>query len=241
MKINFFEIQKGTKPWDDIRLREALTISVNQDEIIQGLLRQGKPSANAHVFPASNGYDAAMFPTRKFDPSRAKQLLKDAKLEGLEFDLIAYPSGSYPNLPEIAQACAGYWTAIGLKPKVTVIEASTYIGRLVNRQLSGVGIQSVAFENDLRTTAGWLRTGAQWGSTDNIPQLDKLYAEMMAETDAKKQIAIAQAMHKYCYDQFLFGTGPWSASQWAASKKVVEWVRPAGDPYATRLETVKLA
>lgn len=241
MKINYFEVQKGVKPWDDVRLREALTISVNQGEIVQGLLRQGRPSPNAHVFPASKGYSESLFPARKFDPDRAKALIKEAGLEGMAFDLVAYPSGSYTGLPEIAQAVAGYWTAIGLKPKITLLEASTYIGRLVQRQLSGVGIQSVAFEGDLRTTASWLITGAQWGSTDNVPELDNLYKVMMAETDEKKQIEIAQKMHRYCYDNFLFGSGPWSNSQWAANKKVAEWIRPAGDPYTTRLESVKLS
>jgi peptide/nickel transport system substrate-binding protein len=241
MKVNYFDVQRGLKPWNDIRFREALTISVNQDEIVRGLLRQGTPSPNAHVFPASKGFDARQFAVRKYDPDRAKRLIKEAGVEGFEFDLMAYPSGSYANLPEIAQAVAGYWGGIGLKPKVVMLEASTYISRLVNRQLSGAGIQSIAFENDLRTTAGWLITGAQWGSTDNVPELNAMHAEMRAETDTDKQIAIAQRMHKFCYDNFLFGTGPWSNSQWAATRKVTEWVRPAGDPYTTRLESVKLA
>lgn len=240
MKINFFDIQKGIAPWNDVRFREALVISVNQDEIIQGLLRQGRPSPNAHVFPTAAGYDAAMFPVRRHDPERARALVREAGLQGYEFDLFSYASGSYPSLPESAEVIAGYWTAIGLKPKITRLEASTYINRLVARQLNGAGIQSIAFENDLRTTAGWLITGAQWGSTDNISDLDRMHKEIMAETDEKKQMEIAQKMHKYCYDNFLFGTGPWSSSQWAANRRVAEWTRPAGDPYTTRLESVRL-
>lgn len=241
MKVNFFGVQKGEAPWNDIRLREALTISINQDEIVNGLLRQGTPSPNVHMFPASKGYDPATFPVRAYDLDRAKGLIKEAGLEGFEFDVATYPSGSYASLPEIAQALAGYWSGIGLSPKVNLMESGTFIGQLVSRQLTGVGIQSIAFENDIRLTANWLITGAQWGSTDNIPELDDTHKLMMAETDPDKQLALATQMHKYCYDNFLFATGPWSNSQWAASTRVDQWIRPVGSPYTTRLESVVLS
>jgi len=241
LRINFFDLQRKRSPWTDIRLREALTISVNQAEIVQGLLKQGKPSPNAHVFPASKGYNESMFPVRKFDPQRAAALVKEAGLQGFSFDIFTYPSGSYPSLPEIAQALAGYWQAIGLSPRVNVIEAGTFIGKEVNRQMTGVGVQSVAFENDVRQTANWLITGFQWGTTDNFPELDQTYQQMLAETDSDKQIALALKMHKFCYDNYLFATGPWSNSQWAASSKAKEWIRPVGNPYTTRLESAVLA
>ncbi|GGC48443.1 ABC transporter substrate-binding protein [Chelatococcus reniformis] len=240
LKLNFVEVGHNVKPWDDIRFREALVISVNQDEIVQGLLRQGKPSPNAHVYPGALGYSEAMFPVRKYDPARAKALIKEAGLVGFEFDLLGYRSSSYPSIPEVIQAIAGYWSDLGLKPKITVMESGSYFTSFVNRKLHGVAAQGWPFYNDLRRPAAFLITGANYGATDNFPEIDDRYRQLVNEPDQDRQVKLAQEMHKFCYDNFLLGTCPWSDSQWAVSKKVKAWVRPTGDPYTTRLESIQL-
>ncbi|OAI39974.1 hypothetical protein AYO38_01385 [bacterium SCGC AG-212-C10] len=241
LKVNFFEPQTGASPWTDKRLREALIISINQEGIASGLLKQGKPSPNVQMWPKTLGYSEADFPVRKFDAARAKALVKEAGVEGLSFDLHSYSSSSYPLIPETTAAIAGFYTDIGLKPKIVQNEGGGYFTSFTNRKLTGVGSQGWPFMADARLIVyQYYKSGSPYGNTDNQPEIEEGVKQMIAATKQEEQLEIAKKVHKYVYDNMFFAAAPWSDSQWATSDKVQKWIRPAGDPYMTRLESVEL-
>ncbi|OAI39975.1 hypothetical protein AYO38_01390 [bacterium SCGC AG-212-C10] len=241
LKITFVEYQAGTAPWTDKRFREALTISINQEGLASGLLKQGKPSPNALLWPKTVGYSDADFPLRKYDPARAKALIKEAGLEGFAFDVHAYSSSSYPLISETAAAIAGFYTDLGLKPKIVQEEAGGYFTSYTSRKLLGVAPISFPFQPDARLIAfQYLSDKSPYGNTDGNTEIADLVAKMVASTNNEEQINYAKQIHKVVYNDFYFGTAPWSDSQWATRDNVTAWIRPAGDPYMTRLESVAL-
>jgi peptide/nickel transport system substrate-binding protein len=242
LKYAFVEIgDKSKAPWNDIRFREALVISVNQQEIADGLLRQGKPSPNVQIWPKMKGYDAKLYPARKYDPDRAKKLIQEAGLTGTKFNVYTYTSSSYPLIPEVTQACVGFWKAIGLEPTISQQEAGGYFTQFTTRKLDGIAFISFPFQPDMRLLAfNYMRTGAGYGSTDNFKEIDDGIAAMVKAESEEEQIKIVRDIYTFAYNNFLMGTAPWSDSQWASTEKVKDWKHTAGLPYMTRLESLQL-
>lgn len=242
LMIRFVETQEGIAPWTDARLREALVLAMDHQSIVDGLLRQGQPSPNVHLWPGTAGYDPELFPARPFDPERARQLIAEAGLEGFEFTMHSYESSSYPLIPQVMQAVAGFWQDVGVAPTISQGEAGSHFTNFTSRSFDGVAAISFPFYPDAAIAAvNVYQTGSPYGSFDNNEVIDGYVDEILEARDRDEQLAIAQEVHQYVYNEFLMATAPWSDSQWVTTDKVAEWIRPTGDPYMTRLESVQLA
>ncbi|OQY51367.1 MAG: hypothetical protein B6230_05085 [Desulfobacteraceae bacterium 4572_89] len=116
--------KKGT-PYEDIRVRKALAMAINEDEIIKTIMRgQATPAAQIPDI-ATIGYDASL--TRlPYDPEAAKALLKEAGYEN-GFDItIAGPNDRYTNDRQICEAVAKYLAKVGLNVTLDVKPKSIF-------------------------------------------------------------------------------------------------------------------
>ena len=73
-----FNIDK--KPFDDVRVRQAISMLVNQDEILEGIYDGFGMPAIGPLAPGVFGHNETMKPLT-YDPEKAKELLKEAGLE----------------------------------------------------------------------------------------------------------------------------------------------------------------
>ncbi|MBI2958204.1 MAG: ABC transporter substrate-binding protein, partial [Chloroflexi bacterium] len=117
----------------DIRVRKALAISINRDEIRKKFFRGlGGPAMPVQTTTATleidvpywEKYFAAMY---KYDPEQAKQLLKEAGYPNGGFPVILYahPISGTPWLPQLSEVIAGYWRKIGVDAKVVPVDYGT--------------------------------------------------------------------------------------------------------------------
>jgi peptide/nickel transport system substrate-binding protein len=111
-------------PFNDKRVREALSIAIDRDAIGTGLYAgQTKPACCYWAVEGNIGYPGDVAPP-PFDPERAEQLLKDAGYEGFAIDIFTFAGDAdFVDQPGLAEAIAGYFEAIGLKPRVQVVDA----------------------------------------------------------------------------------------------------------------------
>jgi ABC-type transport system substrate-binding protein len=74
-----------------------------------------------------------------YDTAAAKQLLKEAGYpDGFSFRFVSSVMASFPGAPQVVEAMAGYWQAIGLKPQITTIDYNTYLTKNIAKcQTSG--------------------------------------------------------------------------------------------------------
>lgn len=111
-------------PLKDVRVREALSLAINRQAIIDGLLDGIGSVANQLVPPAIVGYNENI-PEAKFDPEKAKRLLKEAGWpEGFGITLRG-PNNAYGNGKSL-QAIAQMWARLGFKMQVLTEPKSTY-------------------------------------------------------------------------------------------------------------------
>lgn len=109
----------GAGPIKDVRVREALNLAINREELSQTLFH-GKAKAAA-VFPASPisiGFPAGLKPY-PYDPARARKLLAEAGYpNGFTIKLFALPTGGFAQYKQLAEVIAGYWEAIGVRTSI---------------------------------------------------------------------------------------------------------------------------
>jgi peptide/nickel transport system substrate-binding protein len=112
----------GDRPAKDVRVRQALKLGTNHEDIIAAVLPGLAEVGNdTPVGPPYKDYYLDQKPA--FDPAKAKALLKEAGFEnGLEIELIATDWGT----PQIATVWAQQMSAIGVKVNIKVISNDIY-------------------------------------------------------------------------------------------------------------------
>jgi dipeptide transport system substrate-binding protein len=130
--ISYLAFRTDLKPFDDVRVREALAISVDLDNLVKAVWQgSGTPTA-ALVPPALWGHDPNLRP-RAHDPARAKALLAQAGYpDGFSTDLWAIPvARAYmPNGKRAAEMIQADWAKIGVKANIVSFEWGEYLRRL---------------------------------------------------------------------------------------------------------------
>ncbi|MBI6908760.1 ABC transporter substrate-binding protein [Pseudomonas palleroniana] len=123
--------QTAPNPLSDLRVREALDMSVNKQQIIDSVYQgAGQLAVNA-MPPTQWSYDTTI-KDAKYDPAKAKELLKEAGVkEGTEITLWAMPvQRPYnPNAKLMAEMLQNDWKQIGLKVNIVSYEWGEYIKR----------------------------------------------------------------------------------------------------------------
>jgi dipeptide transport system substrate-binding protein len=128
-----------TKPFlSDRRFREALRLGFDQKRFIQSVYNGKAEPATSFLPPAQWGFDKTM--SRRFDPERAKALVKAAGYDGTEFAIATRIGGSIDG-KRAAELMQGDWARIGVKVRVQMMEW----GEMLKR--SGRGDYDITFLN----------------------------------------------------------------------------------------------
>jgi peptide/nickel transport system substrate-binding protein len=140
-RVFFIGIDPRVKPFDDVRVRQALNYAVDVDSIISALYL-GHATRIATVVPTTCfGYDGSVTPY-PYDPDKARQLLADAGYPNgfpVEFDSF---TGSVAEHSKPAEAIAEYLRQVGLDVKLNVFEFGAFGPRRVANQVSPLHIYS---------------------------------------------------------------------------------------------------
>ena len=114
-------------PVKDVRVRQALNLAVNRQEIVDTLLHgKGKPAAVFPSSPISIGFPADLKPY-PYDPAKARKLLAEAGYpNGFSIKLFALPTGGFTQYLQLAEIVAGYWEAIGVKTSIVPTDIGAF-------------------------------------------------------------------------------------------------------------------
>jgi peptide/nickel transport system substrate-binding protein len=184
-----------TPPTNDKRVREALNLAIDRNEIAQAIFAGHAEPAAIPMGLSWSFKDVGFKPTPDmaypYDVARAKKLLADAGHAG-GFSLDVY-SFQLPGLPEgkaFAEAVAGYWEKVGVKSKLIPVDYPAFRKLWVDRKAPGiVGYYNIANRDWIGTYAlleKMAYTPSKLNDTVNDPEVDGMISQVMRQTDRDK-------------------------------------------------------
>jgi peptide/nickel transport system substrate-binding protein len=184
-----------TPPTNDKRVREALNLAIDRNEIAQSIFGGHADPAAIPLGLSWSFKDVGFKPTADmaypYDVARAKKLLADAGFAGgFPLDIYAFQLPGLPEGKAFAEAVAGYWEKVGVKPKLIPVDYPAFRKLWVDRKAPGiVGYYNIANRDWIGTYAlleKMAYTPSKLNDTVNDPEVDGMLAQVMRQTDRDK-------------------------------------------------------
>lgn len=191
IQINYAYFNMVNGPTADPKVREALIKAVDYNELAAGVYQYGEGEAACLPLPkASWGYDAAVeADVPEYDPEGAKKLMEEAGYgDGVELNMYITNETFRQKASTILQS---YWQAIGVDLKINTVEWGTFSETAAggNADVFAMGWSWYPdpyffFDKMFASSAiGTLGNGQGY----NNPDVDKLLADALIETDQEKR------------------------------------------------------
>ncbi|WP_299048345.1 ABC transporter substrate-binding protein [uncultured Tateyamaria sp.] len=175
----------GKQPYADPRVRQALTMAVDNEVLLElGYAGRGIPAENHHVGPMHPEY--AELPPRKVDPAAAKALMDEAGMGDFEHELISIDDAWRKDTTD---AVAAQLRDAGINVKRTILPGSTFWNDWAkypfsstnwNHRPLGVQIWALAY-----------RSGEAWNEFGYAnPEFDALLEKTLATADVEARRAL---------------------------------------------------
>lgn len=157
-----FNVQK--KPFDDVRVRQALNYALNRDAIVQHVeFGLAEPAAQVNS-PVVFGHDPALEPY-PYDPEKARQLLAEAGYpDGFKTSMLVWNLDQHIKFAEVAQA---QFAEIGVEVELDVMEFGAALERQYEGdfEMTGISWGTPTLDADYNMYA--LLHSDNWGSAGN--------------------------------------------------------------------------
>lgn len=195
-----FVFKSDRPPFNDIRVRQALSKGINRQELIETVYGKGDARLTSGVTLASQDLeipDAELQKTLAYDPERAKQLLKDAGYDkGLTID-VPYSNLLAGLVTQAAELTAAQLQKIGVTLKLRSLDGPTFNDAIYTRgeyegAYFGLKVNGAAPTNsDLLTM--YHSKGLEHTTKLANPDLDKLIeqqAVMAKDVEGRKKLLL---------------------------------------------------
>ena len=211
-----------TTPFADARVRRAMTMLINREELAQQLMSGLATVATGPFHPLGDQADPAIEPW-PYDPQRAKELLAEAGYRDIDNDsVLEGPGGEdftfsliYPSSSEFQKQMALYLkdafarAGIALRPEPT--EWNTMLQRIDERDFDAItlgwGGSIETDPNQIFTTSAIAEGGDNYVQYSN-PELDRLIEQARITVDDEKRTDLWHRVHRILHEDqpytFLF-------------------------------------
>ena len=200
---------KADVPWNDRRVRQAMNMAINRQELQAHLFRgKGEPMYVSGMAPFLEGYNPQW--AQRFDqlygynPTRARELLKEAGYPAgtLKAKIWSFAQLAKPEIPQLAEAVAVYFQAVGIDATLETIDVA-HLAR-VNRSKEStccIWPNMVA----LRPTEEMIRVSHTSAANNHFFEsefLEKKYAELTQTVDPQARERVAREITDYLFEEF---------------------------------------
>jgi peptide/nickel transport system substrate-binding protein len=185
-------------PFDDVRVRQAMRLICNREEMVQRVL-SGHGSVGNDMYGT---FDPCYpdFPQREQDIEQAMALLAEAGQENLSIELFAPDDTA--GLPDLIAVFADQARAAGVTVNAQVLDGGTYWGEEYTKRTFATSFWGTRpYLNQV--AAGSLKT-ATYPETHWPPEgsnFEDLYFQALAETDEAARCEIIEEMQRQEYEE----------------------------------------
>ena len=204
-----YNVKKGKL--GDLKVREALDMAINRDNIIQAVYQGAGTPATNPMPPTQWSYNDTL-KNAAYDPEKAKALLKEAGVpEGYEINLWAMPvQRPYnPNAKLMAEMVQADWAKVGVKAKIVSYEWAEYLKRASKGEHDAIIVGWTGDNGDPDNWLGTLLSCKAIGGNNYAQWCNKDFDQLV--TEARKITDHDQRVERYMKAQQIFKQElPWT-------------------------------
>lgn len=183
--VNFINLNlKEGQGLTDVKVRQALSLAINRQELVDNIAAGNGTVANGWLAPATPGYDKSA-PAFEYNPEKAQSLLSEAGVSDLK--LTAKVRKSYEKLLVAVQ---DYWSKIGVTLDVQVEDNAVWNTDWAqgNLQVTTLAWYPLFADGDQHMyTYFYSKNAAKKSSFYDNADFDKLLVEARSESDEDKR------------------------------------------------------
>lgn len=219
----------GKNPLKDVRVREALSIAINRDAIVDRIMG-GVAVAAGELLPAGmfGAHDEGDMPPAPYDPDRAKALLSEAGYPDGFGITIGTPNDRYINDAQVAQAVAQMWARIGVPTEIDAVTASTFFSRRnayeFSVYLAGWGAGTGEMSSPLKALLATRDSDRGYGGTNrgqySNTALDDALTEALATVDDDARQELLRSASRIGMEDWAIIPLHFEVTPWAMTTKV---------------------
>ncbi|ARU04832.1 peptide ABC transporter substrate-binding protein [Comamonas serinivorans] len=196
----FIALRVDTKPFDDVRVRRALNMAVDRDQIIKTYYGGNAELLGYPMHPDYTGYyeplsamPASIKEVFSYNPEQAKKLLAEA----------GYPNGfsfkvqttSIHTANEMLSMVASQLAKVGVKLEIEVLEYPAYLSAMTTKKNAPGYFMSVGLTNPTTSVRKTFGTGQTWNPSQYTDKaLDAKLATMLHEPEEAKRQQLLREM-----------------------------------------------
>jgi len=194
------------KPFDDVRVRQALNYAIDKKAIIETVLQNQGVLSHGPIPSTLPGYNCKL-PAYERNTQKAKELLKDAGCPNLTMKIYQKPSREALNITEVIQS---QLSDVGITAKIVQVEWSALKEMINQGKCDTFYMAWLADYPDAENFLAPLFHSANFGAGGNRAQyknekVDKLIETAQATTDEKKRNKIYQQIETIIHDDAPMG------------------------------------
>jgi peptide/nickel transport system substrate-binding protein len=230
-------------PNADPKFREALSLAINRQELAEVVFAGGAvPTGITDLSPISLGYDAKWEEPDPYDPERAKQLLEESGKAGISFEFQQRPLGGIPEGPQLAEAIAGMWEAVGLDVDLKLnLQGSAHSSLRRARSLEGdIWLMRLGHLTDTtrRLISQYRCTQERTALFACNPELEALTPQIQASLNLEEKDKLIHQAYEIILGERTVIPVVQTASLYAIGPRVGSWKPRIGERFTTELESV---
>gem|GEM_PF-512362 len=207
-------------PISDVKVREAMRVSIDLKAINKSLFEDFATITSNSISSANPAYERES-PLYPYDPARARALLKESGYPKPTITLWSYPRGGVPEGPQLVEAIASYWGAVGMDVTIKPSDYTTWRGAWSGKTHLPGAVGWIASPGGTVLGSGVSKTDLLLSSNDE--ELFRLGAALNAAKDLESYKVAARAQAAYQRDTHRTGTMYTIGAVFVTGPKVKEW------------------
>lgn len=219
----FVALRVDTKPFDDIRVRRALNMAVNKQEIVQQYYGNNAVLFGYPMHPDYTGYfetldqmPVAAQELFKYNPDKAKALLAEAGFsKGFSFKVQVCSCS--PDHMDLLPLVAAYLEKVGVKMEIQPMEYGAFLSAMTTKTNAAGYLMRNGHTNPTTSIRKSFVTKQTWNPSQyRDPELDKRMAATYMERDESKRQLLIKLMTRDVVEKapYIWLPTPISYSAW---------------------------
>jgi peptide/nickel transport system substrate-binding protein len=211
----------SVKPFDDVRVRQAVAHALNKPALVQGVLSGIGTLGGSYESSVIVGHDKSL-PPYAYDVAKAKKLLAEAGYPNGFSTEFFVPTGLYNMDRQLGEAIQAQLATIGIQAKIQAPESSVYLTALSQAKapmfIGGKG--SPTGDMDFTQTLSNGSTGRMNHFNFKSAEVDKLIAQQRVAVDPQQRRKVLDDLQKAVYREAPHVTLYYEDQLWATRSNV---------------------